>query len=251
MILIGQPRPSFLFIFVLFKHNFFRKNCKHQQESNSDRRIEGEHADHLATTTTAHYGIVFEDKISSAKNFLKFHFNIHFLIWIPSRLSLPSEWSKFLCFSVTFVSVFYIKHFFNFSFLQWRQNKASHVGVITFVNINQFLNKFTLSLRWNSSLHALRRSMSQEVLIVSRRSAYFHLDKSYFFMALACICWVTNDDRFNCGNYKCKNYQFIWALTLFAFLFYSGNSCWFLLWLGIEPRVTPMSRAPTYLKHII
>ena len=88
----NRPTPAFfLLIFVLFKHNFFRKNCKHQQESNSDRRIEGEHADHLATTTTAHYAIVFEDKISSAKNFLKFHFNIHFLIWIPSRLSLPSE----------------------------------------------------------------------------------------------------------------------------------------------------------------
>ena len=28
----------FLFIFVLFKHKFYRKNCRYQQDSNSDRR---------------------------------------------------------------------------------------------------------------------------------------------------------------------------------------------------------------------
>ena len=33
------PTPaSFLFIFVLFKHKFYRKNCRHQQDSNSDHR---------------------------------------------------------------------------------------------------------------------------------------------------------------------------------------------------------------------
>ena len=32
------PTPaSFLFIFVLFKHKFYRKNCRRQRDSNSDR----------------------------------------------------------------------------------------------------------------------------------------------------------------------------------------------------------------------
>ena len=34
----GPTPASFLFIFVLFKHKFYRKNCRHQQDSNSDHR---------------------------------------------------------------------------------------------------------------------------------------------------------------------------------------------------------------------
>ena len=47
---MGQPRLS-LFIFVLFKQKFYRKDCRHQWDSNSDHQLEGEHADHLITTT--------------------------------------------------------------------------------------------------------------------------------------------------------------------------------------------------------
>ena len=46
----GNP-GLFWFIFVLFKHNFYRKNCKCHPDSNSDDDIEGEHSDHLTTTT--------------------------------------------------------------------------------------------------------------------------------------------------------------------------------------------------------
>ena len=34
----GPNSASFLFIFGQFKHKFYRKNCRFQQESNSDRR---------------------------------------------------------------------------------------------------------------------------------------------------------------------------------------------------------------------
>ena len=43
---MGQPRPLFLF-FPFSKHNFYRKNCRRQRDSNS----EGEHADYSTTTT--------------------------------------------------------------------------------------------------------------------------------------------------------------------------------------------------------
>ena len=46
---MGQPRPHFVY-FRFFKHKFNRKNMI-QQESNSDRRSEGEHVDHWTTTT--------------------------------------------------------------------------------------------------------------------------------------------------------------------------------------------------------
>ena len=50
-------------------------------------------------------------------------------------------------------------------------------------------NKF----RWKTTklLHRPRSSISQEVLIVSRNSAYFHLDRSYFLLALASLWAVT------------------------------------------------------------
>ena len=56
----------------------------------------------------------------------------------------------------------------------------------------------TLSLLWNSSLHASNSSMSHEVLIVSLSSAYFHLERSYLADARACCCWTTTEERFNC-----------------------------------------------------
>ena len=34
---MGQSQPLFVY-FVLFKHKFYRKNCRRQQDSNSDRR---------------------------------------------------------------------------------------------------------------------------------------------------------------------------------------------------------------------
>ena len=34
-----------------FQTQILQKNCRCQQDSNLDRRIEGEHADHLTTTT--------------------------------------------------------------------------------------------------------------------------------------------------------------------------------------------------------
>ena len=33
---MGQPRPL-LFVFILFKHKFYKKNCRRQHDSNSDR----------------------------------------------------------------------------------------------------------------------------------------------------------------------------------------------------------------------
>ena len=51
---------------------------------------------------------------------------------------------------------------------------------------------YTLSLRWNSSLQASKSSMSHEVLIVSRNSAYFQLDRSYFvgFSCFEATSWI-------------------------------------------------------------
>ena len=45
---MGQPQHLFVY-FILFRHKFYRKNCRLQQDSNSDRRKEGKHADHLTT----------------------------------------------------------------------------------------------------------------------------------------------------------------------------------------------------------
>ena len=47
----------FLFIFILFKQKFNRKNYRLQCDSNSDRQIEGDHADRLTTTTAWNRGI--------------------------------------------------------------------------------------------------------------------------------------------------------------------------------------------------
>ena len=49
----GPTLAFFMFIFLFFSNTILQKNCRLQQDSNSDRRYEGEHADHL-TTTTAH-----------------------------------------------------------------------------------------------------------------------------------------------------------------------------------------------------
>ena len=49
--LFNGPTPaSFLFIFVLFKQNFYRKYCRRQRGSTRIVRVEGEHADHCTTT---------------------------------------------------------------------------------------------------------------------------------------------------------------------------------------------------------
>ena len=47
---MGQPRPL-LFIFVHFTQKFYRKNCRLQQNLNSDHRNRRQEADHLTTTT--------------------------------------------------------------------------------------------------------------------------------------------------------------------------------------------------------
>ena len=43
-----------LFIFVLFKHSFYRKNLGFSGIRTRIVRVEGEHADHLTTTTAWH-----------------------------------------------------------------------------------------------------------------------------------------------------------------------------------------------------
>ena len=43
---MDQPRP----LFVYFRTQILQKNCRLQRDSNSDRRNEGEHANHLTTT---------------------------------------------------------------------------------------------------------------------------------------------------------------------------------------------------------
>ena len=48
-----QPRPLFCFIIVLFKYQFYRKNCRLMRHSNSVCQSEGEHTDQLITTITA------------------------------------------------------------------------------------------------------------------------------------------------------------------------------------------------------
>ena len=48
---------SFLFIFVLFKHNLYRKTVGVSGIRTRIIGVEGEHADHL-TTTTAQVGLV-------------------------------------------------------------------------------------------------------------------------------------------------------------------------------------------------
>ena len=47
----GPTLANFLFIFVLFKHKFYKKNCRLLWDSNRIVGIKGEHADHLTTTT--------------------------------------------------------------------------------------------------------------------------------------------------------------------------------------------------------
>ena len=47
---MGQSRP-FLFIFVLFKHKFYRKTVDVSGIRTLIIGVEGEHADHLITTT--------------------------------------------------------------------------------------------------------------------------------------------------------------------------------------------------------
>ena len=49
---INGPTPaSFLLIFVLFKHKFYRKTVDVSGIQIRNIRVEGEHADHLTTTT--------------------------------------------------------------------------------------------------------------------------------------------------------------------------------------------------------
>ena len=70
-----EPAPaSFLFIFVLFNNN-----CRLQQDSNSDRRIEGKHADHLTNHKT-----------------LLLSFSLH-LSYFFLPICLPLSLSIFLC----------------------------------------------------------------------------------------------------------------------------------------------------------
>ena len=47
---MGQPRPL-LFIFFLFKHKFYRKNCRRQRFRTRIVGVEVKHSDHLTTTT--------------------------------------------------------------------------------------------------------------------------------------------------------------------------------------------------------
>ena len=54
---MDQLRPLFLLIFVLFKYELYRKNCGFSRFRTQIVRVEGEHADHL-TTTTADWMIV-------------------------------------------------------------------------------------------------------------------------------------------------------------------------------------------------
>ena len=47
---MGQPRPLIVY-FQSFQTHIFRNNCRLQRYSNSDFWVEGEHTDHLTTTT--------------------------------------------------------------------------------------------------------------------------------------------------------------------------------------------------------
>ena len=51
---MGQLFFLFLFIFVLFNTNFTEKTVDVSRIRTQIGRVEGEHADHLTTTTTAH-----------------------------------------------------------------------------------------------------------------------------------------------------------------------------------------------------
>ena len=52
MIFLNEPSPAtFLFIFVLFNHKFYRKNVGVSGNRTRIVGAEGEHADHLTTTT--------------------------------------------------------------------------------------------------------------------------------------------------------------------------------------------------------
>ena len=45
------PTPASFYLFSFFSNRTLQKNCRLQRDSNSDRWIEGEYADHLTTTT--------------------------------------------------------------------------------------------------------------------------------------------------------------------------------------------------------
>ena len=74
-------------------------------------------------------------------------------------------------------------------------------NVVFFFLFFAFHAWYTFRRRWNSSRQASNRSMSQDVLMVSRNSAYFHFDKSYLFETdfRDSRCWFTKADRTNWG----------------------------------------------------
>ena len=67
-----QPRPLFLFIFVLFKHNLYRKTVGVSGIRTRIVGVEGEHADHL-TTTTALIIFTFLMRTKHQENLSKFN----------------------------------------------------------------------------------------------------------------------------------------------------------------------------------
>ena len=93
---LNGPTPaSFLFIFVLFQHNLYRKTVIVSGIRTLIVVVEGEHADHL-TTTTAHKFWVFIFSQSSHRSIIRFWDQLFATIVssIVFKVSLP--WSKSL-----------------------------------------------------------------------------------------------------------------------------------------------------------
>ena len=74
-----------------------------------------------------------------------------------------------------------------------------------------------------SHLQASRSSMSHEVLMVSRSSAYFHLERSYLRLAAEAAADATAaEDRFSCGILTVISFnkmfrsQKMWGISLIA-----------------------------------
>ena len=100
---MGQPRPLFLFIFILFKHKFYRKNCRLQRDSSLDRRSRSRARCHLTTPRPYYNKSMFLlvtyvglNPDLDAKKFRMFFKNV---LWLKTSMTKTYFFGEMLLFS--------------------------------------------------------------------------------------------------------------------------------------------------------
>ena len=98
--------------------------------------------------------------------------------------------------------------------------------LVFFLRFLAFQAWYTFNLRWNTSLQASSKSMSQEVLIVSRSSAYFHFERSYFEATMLRLsrCWLTKADRTSWGIWRSSTVE-LFSIARRSASSWSRRSC--------------------------